>query len=73
MNKFENTGYHGNSEDLPARTPHNGNPHIYKDNLENIVDPDSTDPYRELFGNEKEDNMEDEDFMPHYLLESVEE
>ncbi len=53
MNKFEN-GYHGNSEDLPARIPHNGTEKIYKNTVDNMVDPDSQEPYRELFGNKKE-------------------
>ncbi len=81
MNNFEN-GYHGNNEDLPARTAYNGNSHVYKDNLDNIVDPDSTDPYRELFGSKKEqekgatiyreNDIEDENFIPRYLLENPE-
>lgn len=81
MNNFEK-GFHGNADELHAQKAYNGDQHVYKDNLENLVDPDSTDTYRELFGSKKEqengdiiyneNGIEDENFIPRYLLESPE-
>ena len=39
MNNFEK-GFHGNADDLHAQKAYNGDQHVYKDNLENLVDPD---------------------------------
>lgn len=68
MENFKNTGYHGNSEDLPARKPYNGTEKIYKNTVDDMVDPDSQNPYRELFGIEKENlpqHGEHEDTSPN--------
>lgn len=48
MTGFE--GYHGNEEDLYPKQ--GGQEKYYKNEAERMPDPDSTDPYRELFNEE---------------------